>query len=781
MQLSHIHALNAEVDRVLVTCALPYVNNVPHLGNMVPLISADAYARFLKRKGVKSIYICATDEHGTRTEIEAAKAGLDEDTYCQQIHARMLEVFRWFHVDFTHFGRTSCAENHALTQELFLKAEQHGAILEQEIKQLYSAQDEMFLPDSYVLGTCPYCGYDKAQGDQCSNCGRLLDGLQLINPRSRLSGAVPEVRATKHLFLRLDALSPRLKAWLEAQTHWEGIIRNLPLGWIAEGLQPRAITRDLRWGVRVPKAGYEDKVFYVWFDAPIGYIGATAEWVKQEQAQGRDERLEAWWKGGRSRVVHFLGKDNVPFHTLMWPATLLAADDGWNLPSYIASNEYLTYEGDAFSKSRGVGVFSEDAVKTGIPADAWRYYILANRPEKRDVDFSFKDFQTVISADLVGNLGNLVNRVMSFTAKHFGEVPAPGELWELDRKAIEDASAKAQEIEEAYGSFELRQAARLLLDLGDVGNRYFQAAEPWRWLKEDRARCATVLHTGLSILHKLMGLAWPILPERAEVVFAAMGSGLGQELEVGAKLQAPPLLFQHVDDATIQALTERYGSKQEAAVGPLEFEKDPAVSWPCVILELDGVEVKKKVKSIRTWVKEETDKLDLAAIEARADVRAYDALLQAHDKGARHSVQNLIELVRREGKLPTINGLVDIYNLYSLREGLVMGAYDRKAIRGKLLYAVATGAEHFYPVKGAEKAPIHAGEWVLKDEADMVVTRVASKQAEAVAVTEDTTRCAMCIQGNPETPLARLVEVSERMGAELTARCGGTWRLVFAG
>lgn len=776
MELSDIYQLDEHTDRILVTCALPYVNNVPHLGNMVPLISADMYARFLKQRGLQAIYMCATDEHGTRTEMEAAKAGLDEDTYCKQIHARMEEVFGWFHVDFDYFGRTSAPENHELTQELFLKAHANGYVEEQEIEQLYSVQEQMFLPDTYVLGSCPYCGYDKAQGDQCDNCGRLLDPLELVNPRSKMMPeATIERRTTRHLYLCLDKLAPKLKDWIESNEHWTGIIRNMPLGWIEEGLKPRGITRDLDWGVRVPLEGYRDKVFYVWFDAPIGYIAATSAWAKQTGAS-----LEDWWKGGKARLIHFLGKDNVPFHTLMWPGTLLAADDGWNLPTFIASNEYLTYEGDAFSKSRGVGVFSEDAMSLGIPADAWRFYIMANRPERRDFDFDFASFQALMASDLVGNLGNLVNRVLSFTAKRIGQVPAAGDLNELDRETMAAFEERRQEVERSFQLFELRQACRHILALGDIANRYVQASEPWHTIKADRARCETSLHLACEMVRQVAQLAWPVMPERMGLVLDTLGlSPTSGALKVGHALTAPPLLFEPIEDARVEELTRRYGAEQDS--GELTFEKNPAVEWPCVILELSDLKIKRRIKSLRREIKEEVAAMDLDALMARPHVQAYQELLERYDQGQKHSVQNLADIVRREGKMPNINALVDVYNLYSLREGLVMGAYDRKAIRGKLLYEVATGQEHFYPVKGQDPEPIQPGEWVIKDAHDMVVTRVASKQAEAVAVSTDTQSCAMCIQGNPQTSLEDLQRVAEQMAAEIVERCGGQWRLVHAG
>jgi DNA/RNA-binding domain of Phe-tRNA-synthetase-like protein len=405
---------------------------------------------------------------------------------------------------------------------------------------------------------------------------------------------------------------------------------------------------------------------------------------------------------------------------------------------------------------------------------------MANRPERRDFDFDFASFQALIASDLVGNLGNLVNRVLSFTAKRIGQVPAAGPQDDLDRETLAAFAERRQEVERAFQSFELRQACRHILALGDIANRYVQASAPWHTIKEDRARCEASLHLACDLVRQVAQLAWPVMPERMGLVLETLGlTPTSEVLEVGRALSAPPLLFEPVEDARVEELTKRYGAEQDS--GELVFEKNPEVDWPCVILELSDLKIKRRIKSLRRKIKEELAELDLAALMERPHVKAYQELLERYDQGEKHSVQNLADIVGREGKLPNINALVDVYNLYSLREGLVMGAYDRKAIRGKLLYAVATGQEHFYPVKGQDPVSIEPGEWVIKDEHDMVITRVASKQAEAVAVGTDTQSCAICVQGNPETSLEKLQEVAQEMAAEIVERCGGQWRLVFAG
>jgi methionyl-tRNA synthetase len=778
MSLLDLYELDGAADRILVTSALPYVNNVPHLGNLVPILSADCYSRYLKLKGIRASYICATDEHGTRTEIEAARAGLDEDTYCRRIHERMLAIFQWFHVDFTFFGRTSSPSNHRITQEIFLKADANGWIEERTVEQLYDPEAQQFLPDTYVEGTCPICHTPGAKGDQCDTCGSLLDPLELIAPRSVLTGAPPQVRSSRHLFMRLDALEPRLQSWLESKTDWDGIIRNMPLGWIAEGLKPRSITRDLKWGVPVPKEGYEDKVFYVWFDAPIGYIGATADHLEQA-----GESLDDWWKGGRARLIHFLGKDNVPFHTLLWPGTLIAADDGWNLPDFIAANEYLTYEGGQFSKSRKRGVFSEDVLELGIPADVFRFFLLANRPEKRDTNFSFEALQASLNADLVGNVGNLVNRLLGFIAKRFGEIPAPGPLRDVDRSTLDAAEAKVAAIDRSYASFELRAAVRQLLELSDLANGYLQSQEPWRTFKTEPATCRTTLWVASSLVYHLARWLWPVMPERCEKVLSMLGTSLDARFEPGLRLSEPALLFERLEDDRVTELTEAFRGAGQQDVPPLDFEKQPGVTWPCVILELRDLNVRRRINALERWKDEQLSGFDAETILAGPRLAAYDTLLASRDLGHGRpvSVRNLADLVRREGKLPNINALVDIYNTFSLKEALVMGAYERRTIRGKLVYAVADGTEHFVPVKGEAREPIQPGEWVLRDEHGLVVTKIATKQSEAAAVTPATTHCAMCIQGLEGDDPARLTEVAVEMAERIVAFCGGEYRIVHVG
>ena len=765
--------------RTTVTCALPYVNNIPHLGNVVPIVSADVYARFLRQMGRPTIYICATDEHGTRTEIEAKAADLTPKAWCHRMHAEIETHLRWFNVRFDYFGRTSCPANHQLTQELFRRLDQNGYTFEETVEQLFCGRCAHYLPDTYVSGTCPICNTPHASGDQCDACGHFLDPLALIEPTCKVCGETPTSRTSRHLFLDLPKLAPELKAWIERQTHWRGIARTIPLAWIKEGLKPRCITRDLDWGVRVPKEGFEEKVFYVWFDAPIGYIAATADWAT---ASGDDWRR--WWKDPDAHVVHFLGKDNVPYHTLLWPGTLLGADDGWNLPHAIAANEYLNYEGGQFSKSRRRGIFSSDVQALPFTPDVWRFALMANRPEKKDVDFSWEGLQHNINADLVGNLGNFAHRTLTFLKKNFGSIP-PESTLSNDQAAIARARELVGKICTLYESFRIREATTALLELGDHGNLYFHQGEPWVLAKQDMERCGAVMHTAARILAQLSWAMAPLLPAAAEAIRTQMGlitEGDAWEVDpaiAGLTIAKPKPIFAKADPDEIANLAVRFrGMQAEQTYPPLAYEIDPAIDYYSYVVELSKLTVKRRRTELERIKRETLASLDLEAIRASDRVAAYRPLLEERDRGGRSiSVENLIAIVLRAGKLPEINVLVDAYNLQSLKHGIVMGAYDRRALTGNLCMKVADGTEHFVPVAGKAPEAILAGEWVIADEEQRVVTKILTKQSEAVAVTTETKGAALCVQGNPAISRAQLKQITVDTCELIQRFCGGSWRI----
>ena len=414
--------------RILITSAIPYINGIKHLGNLVgSQLPADLHARYMRARGNEVLFLCATDEHGTPAELAAAKAGKPVEEYCAEMWAVQDALGKGFRLSFDHFGRSSSPQNHKLTQHFAGKLAENGLIVEVSEKQVYSRADGRFLPDRYIEGTCPNCGYDKARGDQCENCTKQLDPTDLIEPRSAISGSTDlEVRETKHLYLRQSLMRDQLREWIESKTDWPVLTTSIAKKWLddGDGLQDRGITRDLDWGIPVRKGdedwpGMEGKVFYVWFDAPIEYIACAAEWV--DAGKGTD--WERWWRTDKGaddvRYVQFMGKDNVPFHTLSFPATILGSGEPWKLVDYIKSFNYLNYDGGQFSTSQGRGVFMDQALEI-LPPDYWRWWLLSHAPETSDSEFTWEAFQQDVNKDLADVLGNFVSRITKFCRSKFG-------------------------------------------------------------------------------------------------------------------------------------------------------------------------------------------------------------------------------------------------------------------------------------------------------------------------------------------------------------------------
>lgn len=449
-------------NRHLITSALPYVGGIKHLGNLAgSLLPADVHARFLRQTGEEVLFICATDEHGTPAELAAREAGLPIVEFCQRLHDRQADIYRRFGLSFDHFGRTSSTRNHDLTQHLYHRLDAAGLIEERVIRQYFSPTDRRFLPDRYVFGTCPHCGSARARGDQCEACTRVLDPTDLVHPRSAISGTGDlELRDTRHLFLRQSALLPQISAWVDGQTGWPPLVTGIARGWLNAGLQDRCITRDLEWGIPVLRPGFEGKVFYVWFDAPIGYIAATQEW-----ADGAPQRRgwRDWWFGEAARrdvrYVQFLGKDNVPFHAVSFPATLIGSGEPWKLVDVIKGFNWLTYEGGKFSTSQGRGIFTDTALAV-LPADAWRWWLIANAPESADTDFDFGRFSANVNADLADAFGNLANRLLSFACARFGgQVPAGGEPGAAEAEVTERLGIHCAALRDHHQALRFRRAA----------------------------------------------------------------------------------------------------------------------------------------------------------------------------------------------------------------------------------------------------------------------------------------------------------------------------------
>ncbi|WP_208348578.1 methionine--tRNA ligase [Pseudaestuariivita rosea] len=570
--------------RHLITSAIPYINGIKHLGNLIgSQLPADLFARYQRARGHEVMFLCATDEHGTPAELAAAKAGKPVDEYCREMHAIQSEIADGFRLSFDHFGRSSSPQNHRLTQHFAGRLAQAGLIEEVSEKQVYSNADGRFLPDRYIEGTCPNCGYDKARGDQCENCTIQLNPTDLINPRSAVSGSSDlEVRETKHLHLRQSAMKDKLDQWIDSQVDWPVLTTSIAKKWLhdGDGLQDRGITRDLDWGIPVKKGdqdwpGMEDKVFYVWFDAPIEYIACGGEWA---EAHGKtDADWERWWRTDKGaddvRYTQFMGKDNVPFHTLSFPATIMGSGEPWKLVDYIKSFNYLNYDGGQFSTSQGRGVFMDQALEI-LPADYWRWWLLSHAPENSDSEFTWENFQASVNKDLADVLGNFVSRVTKFCRSKFGEeVPAGGDYGPQEQALIDDLTRRIRAYEAHMDAIEIRKAAGELRAIWVAGNEYLQSAEPWAKFKTDPDAAAAVVRLSLNLIRLYAVLSQPFIPDAAATLMTAMNTDDDSwpddveqalsALPAGHGFAVPDVLFRKITDEEREDWQTRFSGTRD--------------------------------------------------------------------------------------------------------------------------------------------------------------------------------------------------------------------------
>lgn len=557
--------------KYLITSALPYINGLPHLGHMVGcLLPSDVYARYLRQKGNDVLYICGTDEHGTTSEVGALKEGMPVQEYCDKYHEQHADIYKKFNMSFDFFGRTSTPQNQEITYRIFNALDKNGFIEEKTIKQIFSIDDNQFLADRYITGTCPYCGYDKARGDQCENCTKVLEPTDLINARSTISGSPNlEVRETKHLFIKLSVLQDELKKWLQTKEfEWPEVAYSIAQKWLKEGLQERCITRDLKWGFPVPKAGFENKVFYVWFDAPIGYIGITKQW-SDEKPDSRN--WEDWWLNADDvQYVEFMGKDNVPYHTITFPATLIGTGENWKKVDYLKGMNYLTFNGGKFSKSEHRGVFCDNAIEE-FPVDYWRYWLMANAPETSDSSFTFDAFASTINKDLNDVLGNFINRVLKMTSSNFGQVvPEGGEISDDEKNLYKTLDELISTYTKHMDELEFRKAFSTLREIWVEGNNYIARNEPWKQVKTDKNRAAVVLRTGINLIRVYALLSAPLIPETSSKMLALINAPTDLKwidgnseaelstLKAGHAFNTPELLFSKIAPEKVQELAQKY-------------------------------------------------------------------------------------------------------------------------------------------------------------------------------------------------------------------------------
>lgn len=554
---------------ILITSALPYVNNVPHLGNIVgSVLSADIFARYCKARNYNAIFIGGTDEYGTATETKALEEKVTPRELCDKYYKIHSDVYKWFQIDFDHFGRTTTEKQTEIAQDIFLKLNANDYLEEQSMKQLYCPVHNSYLADRYVEGECPKCHYDDARGDQCDGCGALLDPFELINPHCKLDNATPIPKVTDHVFLSLDKLEPKINDWFKTSSEkgqWSKNSKTITNSWLKDGLKPRSITRDLVWGTPVPLEKYKDKVLYVWFDATIGYVSITANYTKN---------WEQWWKNPENvKLYQFMGKDNVPFHTVVFPGSQLGTGDDWTMLHHLNTTEYLQYEGGKFSKSRGVGVFGNNAQESGISPSVWRYYLASVRPESSDSHFSWDDFAARNNSELLANLGNLVNRLIKFTnAKYNGVVP------EYDPKNIENYDSVVEDVNTILANYvkemevgHERRGLEIAMSLSARGNAFLQENKLDNTLfSQHAAKSDAVVGVGLNIIYTVASIMLPFVPETAEKIFKMLNAPqlkidetFHLILQGGHNINKAEYLFQRIEQKDVDSWRAKYGGQQE--------------------------------------------------------------------------------------------------------------------------------------------------------------------------------------------------------------------------
>ncbi|WP_262508045.1 methionine--tRNA ligase [Zhouia amylolytica] len=556
-----------------ITAALPYTNGPIHIGHLAGVyVPADIYSRYLRLKGNDVAFICGSDEHGVAIPMKAKKEGVSPQEVIDKYHGIIKKSFADFGISFDNYSRTSAEIHHKTASEFFKNLYEKGEFIEEVTEQLYDDEAKQFLADRFVTGTCPKCGNEEAYGDQCEQCGSSLNATDLINPKSTITGSKPVLKETRHWFLPLDKYEPFLRKWiLEGhKKDWKPNVYGQVKSWIDEGLKPRAVTRDLDWGIPVPVEGAEGKVLYVWFDAPIGYISSTKEWAERE---GKD--WEPYWKDENTKLVHFIGKDNIVFHCIIFPSMLEAHGD-YILPDNVPANEFLNLEGNKLSTSKNWAVWLHEYLEE-FPEkqDVLRYVLTANAPETKDNDFTWKDFQSRNNSELVAIFGNFINRVVVLTNKYYnGVIPEPGAFSEEDQKTLEELKAAPGIIESSLERYRFREASQELMNVARLGNKYLADAEPWKLIKTDEERVKTIMFTALQIASALAVLSEPFLPFTATKLKRMLNQeGSLKWTDVASKEVLIPanhqvnkseLLFTKVEDADIQKQLDKLEATKKA-------------------------------------------------------------------------------------------------------------------------------------------------------------------------------------------------------------------------
>lgn len=562
---------NVASEKILVTSALPYANGPIHLGHLSgAYLPADIFVRYHRSKGTDIVYICGSDEHGVPITITADKEKITPKEVIDRFHTINKDAFEKFGMSFDIYSRTSHPTHHETAKEFFRSFYDRGLLNEKKTMQFFDSKVSMFLPDRYVEGTCPKCGNEEARSDECENCGSLYDPSELLNPKSKITGETPELRETSHWYFPLGNYQAQLEAYVKESNekyNWKENVLQYCYGWFKDGLKDRAVTRDLDWGVSVPLEGVDHKVLYVWFEAVLGYISATKEWGKEK---GIPDLWKNYWQGGDTRYIAFIGKDNVVFHTIIFPAMLMAWNEGNNdkyiMPENVPANEFLNFEGKKFSKSRNWGIDVIDFLNI-FPADPLRYTLGANLPENKDTDFYWKEFQSRNNGELADILGNFINRTFIFANKHFeGRVPELGETSEMDKAMLDTIAEYPAKIGDLIEKYKMKDAIFEMMNLARAGNKYFNDSEPWKKVKTDKSACATTVNICLQAIAALAEVFSPVIPYSSEKIFKMLDAkpvgwnNAGKTaLEAGHKLNEPEILFPKIEDETIDQQINQLG------------------------------------------------------------------------------------------------------------------------------------------------------------------------------------------------------------------------------
>ena len=580
-------------EKIYIGVAWPYANGSLHLGHIAGCyLPADIFARYNRMKGNDVLMVSGSDEHGTPITITAEKEKTTPQAIVDRYNKEHTENMKQFGISFDLFTRTTTKNHEKVVQDIFSTLYKKEYIVKKSVEAYYCKKCNRFLPDRYIEGTCPFCGNKKARGDQCDECGKILDPQELENVKCKICGNNPEIKTSDHLFLALSKFESKLIDWMKDKKHWKSSVLKFTNNWLKEGLHDRAITRDMTWGINVPVEGFEDKRIYVWFDAVTGYLSASKEWA---QIREEPSKWEEWWKNKDAKHYYFLAKDNIPFHSLIWPSMLMGYDNSLDLPYDIPANEYLRLQGEQFSKSRGLAIWVPDILEK-FDADAVRYYLSINMPENKDTNWMWDDFVAKNNDELVGTYGNFIHRVVTFTQKNFGEIPPSGKLDDLDKKAIKKIKEISVEVSKEIEKCNFKKGLRAAMSLAQFGNYYFDQKQPWNLIKTDKKRCATVLHICLKIINGLAVLMASYLPFSSDKIWHILGhknsihnekwESTFEELKVGFILEKPKPLFKKLSLSEFMIEEDSF-SKLDLRVAKVIDVKDHPQADKLYLLHVD--------------------------------------------------------------------------------------------------------------------------------------------------------------------------------------------------